>query len=80
MLALVNAERKATNDHKRIERELFDSLRRDKVDSIQKMQVNEAWCCKNNRLSDCFLPVCMWDTGDAYRQYVCSDLSRHMQV
>ena len=41
MLALVNAERKATNDRKRIERELFDSLRRDKVDSIQKMQV----CC-----------------------------------
>lgn len=39
MLGLVNAERKATNDRKRIERELFDSLRRDKVDSIQKMQV-----------------------------------------
>jgi hypothetical protein len=39
MLAKVNAERKATNDRKRIERELFDSLRRDKVDSIQKMQV-----------------------------------------
>lgn len=39
MLSLVNAERKATNDRKRIERELFDSLRRDKVDSIQKMQV-----------------------------------------
>lgn len=38
MLGLVNAERKATNDRKRIERELFDSLRRDKVDSIQKMQ------------------------------------------
>ncbi|WIA18967.1 hypothetical protein OEZ85_003636 [Tetradesmus obliquus] len=38
MLAMVNAERKATNDRKRIERELFDSLRRDKVDSIQKMQ------------------------------------------
>ncbi|KAF8064553.1 AVT1D [Scenedesmus sp. PABB004] len=38
MLALVNAERCATNDRKRIERELFDSLRRDKVDSIQKMQ------------------------------------------
>ncbi len=41
MLALVNAERKATNDRKRIERELFDSLRRDKVDSIQKMQVGD---------------------------------------
>lgn len=40
MLGLVNAERKATNDRKRIERELFDSLRRDKVDSIQKMQVS----------------------------------------
>ena len=40
MLALINAERKATNDRKRIERELFDSLRRDKVDSIQKMQVS----------------------------------------
>jgi hypothetical protein len=39
MLGLINAERKATNDRKRIERELFDSLRRDKVDSIQKMQV-----------------------------------------
>jgi hypothetical protein len=39
MLAMVNAERKATKDRKRIERELFDSLRRDKVDSIQKMQV-----------------------------------------
>lgn len=38
MLGLVNAERRATNDRKRIERELFDSLRRDKVDSIQKMQ------------------------------------------
>lgn len=48
MLALVNAERKATNDRKRIERELFDSLRRDKVDSIQKMQVRRAVaaaCC-----------------------------------
>jgi len=41
MLGLVNAERRATNDRKRIERELFDSLRRDKVDSIQKMQVGE---------------------------------------
>ncbi len=41
MLALVNAERKATNDRKRIKRELFDSLRRDKVDSIQKMQVGD---------------------------------------
>lgn len=39
MLALVNEERRATNERKRIERELFDSLRRDKVDSIQKMQV-----------------------------------------
>lgn len=44
MLALVNAERKATNDRKRIERELFDSLRRDKVDSIQKMQVRGCCC------------------------------------
>lgn len=43
VLALVNAERKATNDRKRIERELFDSLRRDKVDSIQKMQVRPGW-------------------------------------
>lgn len=39
MLALAAAEHKATNDRKRVERELFDSLRRDKVDSIQKMQV-----------------------------------------
>jgi hypothetical protein len=39
ILALVNTERKAANDRKRIERELFDGLRRDKVDSIQKMQV-----------------------------------------
>jgi hypothetical protein len=46
MLAMVNAERKATNDRKRIERELFDSLRRDKVDSIQKMQVGgHGWLC-----------------------------------
>jgi hypothetical protein len=45
MLAMVNAERKATNDRKRIERELFDSLRRDKVDSIQKMQVRCCCCC-----------------------------------
>lgn len=40
MLSLVNAERKAANDRKRIERDLFDSLRRDKVDSIQKQQVS----------------------------------------
>lgn len=55
MLSLVNAERKAANDRKRIERELFDGLRRDKVDSIQKMQVGgwvvseggalAAWSC-----------------------------------
>jgi hypothetical protein len=51
MLAMVNAERKATNDRKRIERELFDSLRRDKVDSIQKMQVGaHGQCCEWRRL------------------------------
>lgn len=48
MLAMVNAERKATNDRKRIERELFDSLRRDKVDSIQKMQVGGGSGCYNH--------------------------------
>lgn len=49
MLALVNAQRKATNDRKRIDRELFDSLRRDKVDSIQKQQVQ----CFSIALSSC---------------------------
>jgi hypothetical protein len=49
MLAMVNAEHKATNDRKRIERELFDSLRRDKVDSIQKMQVGGHGCTQTGQ-------------------------------
>jgi hypothetical protein len=58
MLGLVNAERKATNDRKRIERELFDSLRRDKVDSIQKMQVRVCVAC-GAAVAACFCQVWM---------------------
>jgi hypothetical protein len=41
MLSSVNQERHYINSKKRIERELHNSLRKDKVDSIQKQQVRE---------------------------------------
>ncbi len=39
VLTEVGAVRKHGNDKRKVERELFNELRRDKVDSIQKQQV-----------------------------------------
>ena len=67
LLSHANREREADNDRRRIERELYNSLRLDKVDSIQKTQVGEgddpsSACWRPARASDI-----AWSAGRGLR-------------